>query len=129
MLSLFVYRTVWYTVLYIRMVSYYSNTEAYRTACTVAERLSSSYSTDTVQKTYRARYDDDISSIFEDDNTEMKVVYGVSTIQDHTHGIARMATPAPRCRCCYAQRKLRGGPVSCGDDHVLVLLLRSACFR
>ena len=82
MLSLFVYRTVWYTVLYIRMVSYRSIPyRVYRSRTTL---IIIQYRYSTVQKTYRARYDDDISSIFEDDNTEMKVVYGVSTIQDHT---------------------------------------------
>jgi hypothetical protein len=39
--------------------------------------------------------------------------------------IAHMATPAPRCSCCYAQRKSRG-PEGHGGGNFLVLLLRNA---
>jgi hypothetical protein len=52
-----------------------------------------------------------------------------STIPEHVYcRIAHMATPAPRCSCCHAQRKSRG-PEGHGDGNVLVLLLRNACFR
>ena len=51
-----------------------------------------------------------------------------STIPGHVYRIAHMATPAPRCSCCYAQRKSRGPEGHC-DGNFLVLLLRDACFR
>jgi hypothetical protein len=51
-----------------------------------------------------------------------------STIPGHVYRIAHMATPAPRCSCCYAQRKSRGPEGHC-DGNFLVLLLRNACFR
>ena len=49
-------------------------------------------------------------------------------IPGHVYRIAHMATPAPRCSCCYAQRKSRGPEGHC-DGNFLVLLLRDACFR
>ena len=48
-----------------------------------------------------------------------------STIPGHVYRIAHMATPAPRCSCCYAQRKSRG-PEGHGGGNFLVLLLRNA---
>jgi hypothetical protein len=56
------------------------------------------------------------------------VQYSNTPLSRDMFRIAHMATPAPRCSCCYAQRKSRG-PEGHGDGNFLVLLLQNACFR
>jgi len=45
-----------------------------------------------------------------------------STTPGHVYRIAHMATPAPKCSCCYTQRKSSGPEGHC-DGNFLVLLL------